>query len=108
MEEIKKFKIIKVGGHKIKIIYPYNFEDKIHLGLCLWDEKEIRIGEYSEGNIVNIQTKKEALLHEILHTAADFSQTILENDIIGRLSETLFMIMRDNKKLFQFLIEEKK
>lgn len=96
-------KTLKIGGHDIKVIYPYVFtEVDGKYGQFDHAAKEIRISNLDSGG----QERAESgvlvtLLHEIVHVVDyltghhGFSGDNGENKIEG-LSEGLFQVLRDN------------
>ena len=98
-------KKIKVYGHDVKVLFPYNFRERYDLfGQCDWDLKEIRISELdSSGNKRPESSILVTFLHEILHVVdfASGQRIFNENEkAIEGISEGLFQVLSENKIVF--------
>lgn len=100
-------KKIKVGGHEIKVLCPYEFRERCDINGS-YDKAmgEIRICKVDGGGNPRIDSEiAVTLLHEILHACDYVSGHRMfegqdgENKIEG-LSEVLYQVLRDNKLKF--------
>ena len=94
-------KSIKVGGHTVKVIYPYLFKERTDItGQYDHDMKEIRISNVdSAGNIRCESSIAQVFLHELFH-AIDFVSghmlfTDNENALDG-ITEGVYQVLMDN------------
>lgn len=104
---MKILRKLKIGGHEIKVLYPYEFRERSDINGS-YDKAmgEIRICKVDGGG--NPRTDSEiavTFLHEVLH-ACDyvtghrmFEGQDGENKIEG-LSEVLYQVLQDNKLIF--------
>ena len=84
-------KKVKIGGHMVKVLYPYQFNDMFTgSGTCNYEEGIIKI---KEAGITDEQT----LWHEILHMVdIVYNGEKLDEDSISRLSEGIYQVIKDN------------
>ena len=98
-------KQVKVGGHTIKVICPYKFQERRDLrGQYDHDMKEIRLSvvdgcgvERDEGGIF------QTFLHELFH-AIDFTcghEIFTDNEkALEGITEGLYQVLVDNEGIF--------
>ena len=102
-------KSIKVGGHTIKVVYPYYFKERTDItGQYDHDVKEIRIsGVDGAGNERVDSSIYQVFLHELFH-AIDFvsgHMLFTENEkALDGITEGFYQVLVDNKalKLFDY------
>ena len=120
---------IKIGPHKWKVkqtdlnlpkhtrrakeLQKYGLDD-IFFGQITWDDETILINKNLKQQVVG-----EVLLHEILHAVFDeinlrsflepgtMSRSEQEEFIVQNLSVLLIMVLRDNPKLIEVLLNAK-
>ena len=98
-------KRIKVGGHWVKVEYPYEFQERADCnGIAEVDEKRIRltdrgVGKYPESSVA------ETLLHEILHHVCHSATAAISINDDERqhaaFTKALFQVLVDNKLDFR-------
>jgi len=93
---------LKVGGHIYKIIKNYKFtQDPKLIGQADHDLGEIRLSPYeATGNHRMPSRIEECFMHEILHCINNvYNENKLVEEELGRLSQGLYQVLKDNKLL---------
>lgn len=94
-------KTVRIGGKQFPVTLQTPKEMDKYAGRILYDHQEIRISDNQCED-----SRRETMLHEILHAASDLTGgDIPEREIVG-LSKSLFGILRDNPALVAWLLEE--
>lgn len=85
-------KQIKIGGHKVKIVYK-----KLEGSDGLWDSTKNQITINSE---LPPSQKEVTLIHELLHAInANWSETQYGHAMLESISQQLYQVLSDNKML---------
>ena len=87
-------KVLKVGGHKYKVMKGYKFAKKESLvGQARHMDLEIRL---QKG--INKRKLEEIFLHEVIHCVDNvYNRQKLKEQTIDRISEGLYQVLTDNK-----------
>lgn len=94
---------IKVGCHKIKVIYKPSSEVKGYLGLCDADSNVIVMRKNLE------HTKhREVLLHEVIHAIDENYGLKLGEEKVNNLAQHFYSLLSENKEFVKFLMEVKR
>lgn len=99
---------IKVGAHRLKVIFPYRFTERSDLhAQCDMLASEIRICDVDGGGQeISPQQVEASFMHEIFHAVDHvYNATQIDEDTTKRLSQGLYQVLRDNFNLM--LVEEK-
>ena len=96
-------KELKILGHTVKILYPYDFKERIDLeGQWDGDTLEIRINDHAGGGVKKAEsTILPILIEEVLHgidemTGHKIFATEQGHKALNGLSEVLAQIIVDN------------
>lgn len=102
--------LLKVGGHEIKVLYPYNFRERAdNSAQCDKSLNELRINDEDGcGNKRPESNTGVDFLHELLHMIDKiYCNRKIENlghgveeEIVCGLSEGLYQVLSDNKLSF--------
>jgi len=98
-EKMKLPKKLKIAGHIYTVIYPYTFTEVSLQGQSDLIQKEIRLGKVDTGgNLVPQAQLNNTLCHEILHCIDyEYNNQKLDDNMIDRLGNGLYQVLRDNK-----------
>lgn len=94
------FKTIRVMGKRVRMNWDATLPDKD------WGEYDPNTATISVAPMVAIDEKKETVLHEILHAIETMSGNSIPETYIRALSVGLFAVLRDNKTVTQWILEE--
>lgn len=89
---------IKVGPYSYKVIVK---KLRKKFGTCDFRTHEIFIDPNQSPD-----TKRDSLMHEILHAVDDLAGIKQREEEINRRSPILLMVLRDNKQLIKQLLQE--
>jgi len=101
-------KSLKVGGHRVKIIHPYDFPEGAG-AIADYDQatNQIRIGCIShDGRYISKSYAFICFLHELLHAIDETSSHhifIDHEDALDAVSEGLYQVLVDNKSIRDLL-----
>ncbi len=110
-ELFKAIKFLKIGGHRIKIKYPFDFKEERKIGDSNCQEGLIRIaGKDCEGSVLSFTKLVAALLHEVFHfldwdirrdlfESENDDETAAKEDGLDALMEALLQLFVDNPRL---------
>ena len=91
---------LKVGGVTYKVIKKKTFrgKDNDYSGLAKHKQATIDIALTHEDEPYDIQKIEECFIHELLHCVdAVYNGQNLTEEVIGRLSNGLYQVLKDNK-----------
>lgn len=96
---------VKIGWKDFKVIItePSSVLKSDSLdcyGDIYWEKNEIRLNKANEPDQMEC-----TLVHEILHGISDMGELNLTEDIIIRLANGLYCVIKDNPKMFEVLKE---
>jgi hypothetical protein len=92
---------LKVGGINYKVIKNYEFIETELGGQALHTEALIRLSQkgYNNGTYTK-EKQEEVFMHELLHCVDRiYNNGKLEEDVVDRLSQGLYQVLKDNKML---------
>jgi len=92
---------VKIGGHVYKVIRNYKFKERTdRRGQIDYGLKEIRLQEEDiSGKYVRSEVEQ-TFIHELLHAVENiYNSQNLNEEIIERLSQGLYQVLKDNKML---------
>ncbi len=91
-------KRIKIGGHWVKVKYPYVFKDSLdNVGQTDYTERFILVASMYKGTALCESEIAETFFHEILHQVVSiYSGDQLEEKVHAQISQGLFQVLRDN------------
>jgi len=98
---VKLPKELKIGGHVVKVLYPYNFKERVDLsGQYDGQYDEIRIAGCDMGGHARLESSVwVTLIHEILH-AIDYTtghRVFTDNEqAIEGISEMIYQVLVDH------------
>ena len=106
-------KELKILGHKIKVIYPYDYRERTDL-MGQWDGDllEIRLNAYTAGGVKRpLSVIHVTLIEEILHgidemTGHKIFTTVEGHKALNGIAEVLYHIIIDNFKE-EYLLRER-
>lgn len=94
-------KELKVGGRVYKVLYPHVFVETNFYGLANHVSNTISIAARGEGgeSVAN-ENIEQTFLHELLHCVdVVYNNHDLTEDVVTRLAEGLYQVLKDNKLL---------
>ena len=92
-------KKVKVGGHTYKVLFPYNFRERVDLdGQVDHNVAEIRVSGSDTNSVKRTRSMiEQVFFHELLH-CIDFAYngSKLDDDTVERISQGLYAVLKDN------------
>ena len=86
---------LKVGGHEYKVQITKTYDEA--KGYNNWGRtNHAKLKIYIDSEI-NQSKKEETFIHELLHTVDHHIGSILKEDQVNRISNSLYQVIKDNK-----------
>ena len=93
---------LKIGGHIVKVLKDYKFIERSDIvGQAIYCQNEIRLCSQTEMGPIAEGVVAANFLHEIFHHVCErYNGEQLPEEVVVRVSEGLFQVLRDNKLRF--------